>query len=277
MPSRLCVQCNRPLILVDGIERCPRCGPIASPLLLQVDRAVTPSPTDVRNQLALGWRILLLIFAGLFVFVPLTQLFGVNVFKKIPDVAPVVRKADTLKGLGDLATEITPIEAKDLGPLDRFDPLAHLPWFFDLARTWTPDARLVDIELHGVRPDGTIDASRDQEDRYVRIQFASASRNAAAKQARKVSDSLLWSAVSIEVHGTVRAVLVNNTSEDRPPSGVVFGCSVSKLIQQWRAKGLPERDTYAIELADTHGPKEDLVWQSRDWGVPKAGLDCRLR
>jgi hypothetical protein len=268
LPS--CSNCRAVLPEAHLIASCPYCGAPTGHLHV--------APADIAKRRSNLTRLGLMIFAAIFVAAPLVQLFRMNVWKKLPDSNPVVHKGDDLHSLGEAATEITPLPTTGLGPLTTFDPIAELPWFMKLAATWTPDARLARIELHGVRADGTMDVATPGSDAFVRYEIASATRNTAAQQQRKVVDTLLWSAIDITLKaGVLRAAVVNNSNEDRPPSPLSFACTVPKLIALWRAKGLPAKEVYSIELDDQRGAKPDYVWQSHDWGVPKAGMDCKLR
>jgi hypothetical protein len=270
MPVPTCSNCLAVLPDAHLLASCPYCG--ASTGTLHV------APADIAERRTNLIRAGLMIFAVLFVAVPIYELIGPYVAKKLPDSVPVVQKADELHSLGEAATEISPIGTTGLGPLDKLDPLAQIPWFSQLASTWTADARLARLDLHGVRRDGTMDLTTSSAGSYVRYEFASATRNTAAVQQRKVVDTLLWSAIDIELKGGVlRASVVSNSNEDRAPSPLSFACTVPKLIDLWRTKGLPAKETYNIELSDQRGPKPDYAWQSHDWGVPKVGLDCHLR
>jgi hypothetical protein len=270
MPVPTCKNCLALLPSAHTQLICPFCGaPTGN---------VHVSPADIEQRRSNWIRFGLIVFAILFVAVPFYELIGVNFWQKLPDSAPVVQKADDLHSLGEAATEITPIGTTGLGPLTEFDPLGQLPWFAKLAGTWTPDARLARLDLHGVRGDGTMDVATPGSPNAARYEFASTTRDTAAVQQRKVVETLLWSAIDIEIKaGVIRAAVVNNTNEDRPPSTLVFTCSVPRLLELWRSKGLPAKQIYNMELFDQRGPKPDFVWQSHDWGVPKAGMDCRLR
>jgi hypothetical protein len=265
-----CKNCRAVLPNAHLLTVCPYCGAPTGHLHV--------APVDVdkrRNNLI---RLGLMTFAVLFVAVPLYELIGVNVWKKIPDSAPVVQKADDLRTLGEGPTEITPLPTAGLGSLATFDPLAEIPRLTALAGTWTADARLARLELRGVKGDGTMDVATPGSDAYARYEFASSSRDAAAKRQRKVVDTLLWSAIDVQLQGGVlRASVVNNSNDDRAPVPLVFACSVPKLLEVWRTKGLPVKGSYHLELDDQRGPNADYVWQSHDWGVPKAGMDCKLR
>jgi len=270
MTAPSCANCYAPLPTEHLVEACPACG--------TPTRNVRFAPADVDRARATWIRVAFISFAVVFVAVPIFQLIGPNVWKLLPESAPVVRGGDDLHTLGGAATEIAPIPAAGLGPLTTFDPLAQVPWFMRLAGTWAPDARLARIELHGVRPDGTMDVSSPASDAYARYELSSATRNSAAVQQRKVVETLLWSAIDIEVKGgVVRASVVNNSNDDRPPAPLSFACTIPRLLALWRVKGLPFKQTYNLELADQRGPRADFVWQSHDWGVPKAGMDCALR
>jgi hypothetical protein len=270
MTTPTCRNCFAILPVAHLQTSCPHCGTPTGHVHI--------APAEVAERRSNLIRFGLMTFAVIFVAVPIYELIGPNVWKLLPDSAPVLKKSEDLRGLGEAATEITPLPTTGLGPLTTFDPIAQIPWFTQLAATWTPDARLARIEIHGVRADGTMDAATPSTGTFVRYEFASTTRDTAAVQQRKVVETLLWSAIDIELRaGVLRAAVVNNSNEDRSPAPLTFGCSLPKLLEQWRAKGLPIKQTYNVELDDQRGPKPDYVWQSHDWGVPKAGIDCKLR
>jgi hypothetical protein len=184
-----------------------------------------------------------------------------------------------LHGMGEGFTELNDLEIAELGPLETFDPIAHVPWATTLARTWSPDVRLTGLLLHQVRENGTMDVSAasaapDWAKSKVTYEFASKGRDVGAKAMIRVSDKPVWSAIDIVVQkGTLRAMVVGNSSDDRDPTPLSFTCKVPQMIELWRTKGLPFKQTYNIDFRDTLSGTPS--WSSGDWGVPALGLDCR--
>jgi phage FluMu protein Com len=198
-----------------------------------------------------------------------------KVYEEAPP--PTYRAAD-LHELGDPVTEISPIDPSGLGSLTALDPLAHLLWFENLARTWSPDARLVALELHGVRVLGTLDVGSPASDPYVRYQFASKARAVVAKKLAKANASLAWSAIDLVLkRGLLKASVVTNASEDRDSTPVTFACGIPQLVDMWRSRGMSSKEAYNLELDDVRGPKQDLVWESKDDHLTPIGIDCHFR
>jgi hypothetical protein len=273
-----CSFCSAPLgPTTFGQAQCPKCGSVNR---FDVPQTVTDQRLYRENVgSAHSWWVrgigfvLSVTFCGLLVkyllgFVP-------KVYEEPPP--PAYHAAD-LHDLSDRLMEIGPIDPSGLGSLAAFDPIAHLPWFENLARTWSPDARLVTLELHGVRALGTLDIATPASDPYVRYEFASKARGALAKQMAKTSAAASFSAIDIVLkRNLMRALLVNSASEDRDPAPLQFGCGIPQLIDMWRSKGLAPKATYNLELDDSRGPKPDFLWHSIDLEVSCIGLDCRFR
>jgi hypothetical protein len=186
-------------------------------------------------------------------------------------------------GLGDNFTELRPINLAAFGSIDAFDPLAQLPVATTLARTWSPDARLTSLELQGIAENGKVDlrsAAAGGNSAFgvvvrARYQFASKGRDIAAKAMVKVSEKVVWTAIDIILEkGELRAVVSPNSSDDRDPTPITFGCQVPQIIETWRASGLPFRKGYALTLRDTIG-RGPPSWTSADWGVPSVDLACK--
>jgi hypothetical protein len=207
--------------------------------------------------------------------------FLIDILHIRPKVEPVpvlpVVPAD-LKDLGVEVPELSPIDPSGLGNLAALEPIARLPWFQTLAKTWSADARLVTLEIHGARATGSMDVATPGSDPYVRYQFGSRSRELAARQANRAGAKAAWSAIDIVLkRGVLRASVVNSASVGREPTPLVFGCGVPQLIDTWRSRGLPPKDTYSLELSDSVGSKPDPVWESHDATLPRMGIDCRVR
>jgi hypothetical protein len=283
MPVPLCSFCSAPLKnIAFGEARCAHCG-----AMNRLDDA--QGPTDKRlykTQVGSSYSkwVRGIGFVAAFAFLAsillVLRTLQNRLFPPVVPEAPLpkYRPAD-LHALGEPDTEITPIDPSGLGALEALDPLARLLWFENLARSWSPDARLVTLELHGVRPLGTLDVGTPGSAPYVRYTFASKARSVEARRMAKMNaTSQAWSAIEIVLkRGLMRASVVTNSNEDRDPVPVVFGCGIPQLVDMWRQKGMAHKDAYNMELDDTRGPKEDLGWQSLDESVPRIGNDCRFR
>jgi hypothetical protein len=285
MPVPLCSFCSAPLKnIAFGEARCTHCG--------AMNRLDGPQPvTDKRLHKAqsgssyskwvrgIGFVVALGFLASILFFLRTMQnrLFP-------PPVAeaplPKYRPAD-LHALGEPEPEMSPIDPSGLGALEALDPIARLPWFETLARTWSPDARLVALELHGVRALGTLDVGSPAADPYVRYAFASKARADAARRMAKLgaaTPATSWNAIEIVLkRGLMRASVINNPSDDREPAPIVFGCGIPQLVDMWRSRGLGAKEAYNLELDDPRGPKPDYVWRSVDDRLPLIGKDCRFR
>jgi hypothetical protein len=278
---RTCSFCDASLgWVVSGDIRCGQCGSIN-----RIEAIHAPDDNQFRGDIddknAKTVRLISLVFASIFlggvvyaVHQGLSKLTP-KVYDEPPQ--PIYRAAN-LHDLGDPAAVITPIDPAGLSKLSAFDPIAALPWFENLARTWSTDARLVSLELHGVRALGTLDVATPGSDPFVRYQFASKARSLVAKKLAKANATLAWSAIDVVLkRGVMTASVVANASEDRDPSPAVFECGIPQLIDMWRTKGLSSRPTYDVELEDGRGPKLDYVWQSKDDHLAPIGTDCRFR
>jgi hypothetical protein len=284
MPAPLCSFCSAPLRNVAFSEaRCAHCG--------AMNRLDGPQPvTDKRLHKAQSGSSYSKLVRGIGFVVAVAFFISLSFFARtlyervIPPPAPEAplpkfRPAD-LHALGDPQTEMSPIDPSGLGALEALDPLARLAWFENLARTWSPDARLVTLELHGVRVLGTMDVGSPGADPYVRYAFASKSRADATRRMAKLGapSTGAWNAIEIVLkRGLMRASVINNPSDDRDPAPVVFGCGVPQLVDMWRSRGLGSKTAYNLELDDPRGPKADYSWQSLDDRVPRIGSDCRFR
>jgi len=284
MPVPLCSFCSAPLKNIAFSEaRCTHCG--------AMNRLDGPQPvTDKRLHKAQSgtsyskWvRGIGFVVACAFlgsILLALRTLENRVFPPPVPEAPlPKYRPAD-LRALGEPAPEISPIDPSGLGALEAFDPLAHLAWFETLARSWSPDARLVALELHGVRASGAMDVGSPAADPYVRYAFASKSRADAARRMAKLGapPATAWNAIDIVLkRGLMRATVINNPSDDRDPAPVVFACGIPQLVDMWRSRGLGAKEAYNLELDDPRGPKPDYTWQSLDERLPHIGNDCRFR
>jgi hypothetical protein len=188
---------------------------------------------------------------------------------------PEAQHAANLERWGEGVTDhVAWIDATPLKPLQAFEPESHLPWMTDLARTWSPDARLVGIEIHGLIANGTLDVSSSSTGSSVTYAFASRARDTASIELLKVSDKpLIWSMIELWVkNGGLRAELGSRGYGNLDTTPIMFGCKLSQIIEMWNAKGLPYRKTYDISLSPHD---KDFRWVSRNWGVPEISVDCK--
>jgi hypothetical protein len=285
MTVPVCANCSAPLPGTQGEQKCAFCGAlnVIEHAGVRVSRAPTArvvvgsgvSPELIAAKLRrLYWWI------GLMILLPTgatAAAFLLRSTRASSAALPVALHPADLHGLGDNFTELRPIDPAAIKPLEAFDPLARLPWATTLARSWAPDARLVNLELRLVPESGIVDLSSSKSDSRVKYQFASKGRDLAGKEMVKVSEKLNWSAIDIVVEkGGLRAVVSGNATDDRDPSPVAFGCTVPKIVELWRAKGLPFRQGYNLSLSDSLGHGRDRpYWTSADWGVPTIDIDCR--
>jgi hypothetical protein len=282
MATSTCSFCGAPLRNVAFAEaRCAQCGGIN-----RIDSEKGTTDQKLYRENVGSWYSRLVRVLG---FVLAAMFFGFLLYflrqmeyklrpKVYEEAPPPTYHAADLHDLGDPATDIGPIDPSGLGSLEALDPLGHLLWFENLARTWSPDARLVSLELHGVHALGTLDVGAPAGDPYVRYQFASKARAVVAKRVAKANASLAWSAVDIVLkRGLMKATVVTNASEDRDPIPLSFGCGIPQLMDMWRSKGMSSKEAYNVELDDSRGAKQDFVWKSKDEVMTPIGIDCRFR
>lgn len=274
MTIPVCANCSAPLATAHGEQKCTFCGALNVVGAREGPQVKIERVSDTR----FGGSGILLIVLGLPALIAAGITLEAMLRRPATAAPPVLHPAD-LHGLGDNFTELDAIDPKVILPLDAFDPLRHLTWATALARTWSPDARLINLDLTLVRENGTVDVSiataKDPIRPRVKYEFASKGRDVAAKQLTKVSEKIMWSAIDIIVEkGGLRAVVAGNSSDDRDPTALALGCGVTQIVAIWRAKGLPFRQGYSLELSDTigHGPPS---WKSGDWGVPAIDIDCK--
>jgi hypothetical protein len=286
MASQECERCGAPLELgpIGSITSCTYCGVQARLVGAAPPPAPAPAPsrraTTDGEPSATSRPSKLLIVSGL-VAIALIALAARGLVRR--SAAPKDTRASTpsvtsLKTLGDSETQMEGLDTASMqGGLADFDALANTTWAFALARTWSSDARLTSLELHGLTEEGVLDASAGGKG-YAAYVFASQARNAAAREMQRVSTKLVWSAIELRVQaGRVNATVSHNSYDDLPPTAVSFGCKPREIIALWRERGgLPRRDHYNILLREVFGSR-DLLWRSLDWGLRDVTTSCVMK
>lgn len=155
------------------------------------------------------------------------------------------------------------------GEVRSFDPIANVAWAEDVARHWSPDAALYALYVHGVREDGTIDATSTTDEHEADYRFYSPTRRRAAREMQAVSTTIPPTEIRIRVtEGEAKILLGADIDEDEPVAPGGLTCPLRTVIAQARAKGLPQRPGYAL-MARVHGG-------AFDWMVNMPGINSGI-
>jgi hypothetical protein len=188
-------------------------------------------------------------------------------------IAPGVTAAPEDRGLArsDLATfdreEWTKLDATGMpGDLHRFDPLPATPWALDMARAWSPDARLRILYVEGLLPNGTLDLTTATEpgapEKQVDWRFYSPARRAAAAKMAEVSDQTIRTGFRITVEAGGAKIYAFSTSDDASPAAFTPACPLPRMLESFHANGLPQRPHYSLMLHEVPlGRQSAWVWE----------------
>jgi hypothetical protein len=128
-----------------------------------------------------------------------------------------------------------------------FDPVAGLPWAFEIAQAWAPDARLTRIDLGLISGDGVADLTGDRHD-TIGYRFVSPSRIA---QWAKIADTdVNASAVAYELfvrlgRGMAVVYVHNGRPPNDPPPPALEGLPLRDLLARAReSKRFPAHPFY---------------------------------
>ena len=221
MTTRLCSQCEAPLPEGAPSEtvRCAFCGAEHEPALSPEQRRAVDLIEALGAAKHEGKRPrslfpLILVVAGLAVAAAIAvgiflayrstdeRPAALAVAPPPPSPAPPEAKKLPVAELGraelDMDQEIdAPPPATELS---RFDAVSNLEWATRIARAWSTDAEIWDLEIRGLRSDGTADVT-SRADFNVEYQFKSAARRAAAIQLGAVSEKGVPTDLDITVKG----------------------------------------------------------------------------
>jgi hypothetical protein len=221
MTTRVCDQCKAPLPQGGPGEavRCPFCGAQHEDEALRRVKerlGVSGGPPPSRSFFPFIWVVVIAAVLAV-------AITGFVLARREPERAPAPaatpvavapeppppQKDERLPlcelGRADLAAYRELLAPPPPTAFAKFDALASLPWATEIARAWSPDAVFWDLELHGLRTDGTADLTA-RDDFEATYQFASPARRAAAIQLGAVSEKGVPTDLNVEVKASkVRA------------------------------------------------------------------------
>ncbi len=133
------------------------------------------------------------------------------------------------------------------GTFANFDVIGNVPWAVSIAKYWSSDAELESLYLTGVRPDGTMDLS-GQDNRDADYRFVSKSLVAAQEKLKEVSEKKLVLEFRIMVSKGKATFLANKpliqSRIDVGPQPPVFSCPLAKALEIAKSANLAPRPTY---------------------------------
>jgi hypothetical protein len=301
MTTRLCSQCEAPLPAAIPGEptRCAFCGAEHEPALSPTQRKAIDLIGELEAAKRSGKRErsyfpIILVVGGLAVLAAIVV--GVilatssndtaedapgpaatTVAVAPPPAAPEVKRlpvAELGRAALDMDQEIdAPPPATELS---RFDAVANLEWATRIARAWSTDAEIWDLEVRGLKADGTADLT-SRPDFSAEYQFKSAARRAAAIQLGAVSEKGVPTDLDITVKGgrvTARsfAPTAAYLAEVASRPALRLTCPLAKAVEAALASGLMRAPFWTVEISF----KEELGWNwSFDNGTRRvSAVDC---
>jgi hypothetical protein len=272
---RRCGGCGGPLSdAADerGTITCSFCGmvnevsaPAPQPIIINVDtgrRRIVRPGGGVAFAISIGIIVML---AGIGVTVYHAIRPATGAFDVVRREALRPREASRALALTELPTlnerGHRQVNAAPPGGWTGFDPVERVPWAMEIAQAWSPDARLVRIDLGLIASDGTADLRGDRQD-IIGYRFVSPAR--IAQWARVADSDVNASAPAYELflrlgHGQAVVYVHSGRPPDDPPPPALDALPLRDLLVRARQnKKFPPHPLYTGFLI--HSERSGWVW-----------------
>lgn len=141
-------------------------------------------------------------------------------------------------------------------PPERLDTVTAFATATRLAQENMPDARLVQVSLDGVKPDGTVDFTASE---WTQLYFSFRSPE---RSQGKVAGVALQCVVTVSLQRE-QMIVVNSTSQDCAAVAIDVNCTPRQIWTKLANTGVPTKDAVArMLLVDDGKGKRQTVWHA---------------